>query len=56
MEELTLLQRAMRIVEQHAPALFDVHTQRGRDFIHAMQELLKEAENGQDKANANING
>ena len=38
MEELTLLQRAMRIVEQHAPALFDVHTQRGRDLYTLTKE------------------
>ena len=40
MSELTLLQRAMRIVEEHEPGLFDVHTNKGRDFIRAMSELL----------------
>ena len=48
MNDLTILQKAMRIVEQHEPGLFDVHTQKGRDFIHHMQELLKEIEHGQD--------
>ena len=40
MSELTLLQRAMRVVEEHEPSLFDVHTNKGRDFIRAMSELL----------------
>jgi hypothetical protein len=40
MSELTLLQRAMRVVEEHEPGLFDVHTNKGRDFIRAMSELL----------------
>jgi hypothetical protein len=40
MSELTLLQKAMRVVEEHEPALFDVHTNKGRDFIRAMSELL----------------
>lgn len=40
MDELTLLQRAMRIVEKHEPGLFDVNTQKGRNFIHDMQSLL----------------
>ena len=42
MNELTLLQKAMRIVEEHEPSLFDVHTNKGRDFICAMSELIKE--------------
>jgi hypothetical protein len=42
MSELTLLQKAMRIVEQHEPSLFDVHTQKGRNFIHDMHDLLEE--------------
>ena len=40
MSELTLLQKAMRVVEEHEPGLFDVHTNKGRDFIRAMSELL----------------
>jgi hypothetical protein len=44
MSELTLLQRAMRIVEEHEPGLFDVHTNKGRDFIRAMDNLLAEWE------------
>ena len=40
MSELTLLQKAMRVVEEHEPSLFDVHTNKGRDFIRAMSELL----------------
>jgi hypothetical protein len=40
MSELTLLQKAMRVVEEHEPGLFDVHTNKGRDFIHAMQKVL----------------
>jgi hypothetical protein len=47
MDELTLLQKAMRMVEKHEPGLFDVHTQRGRNFIQDMQDLLIHAENGQ---------
>jgi hypothetical protein len=42
MSELTLLQKAMRVVEQHEPSLFDVHTQKGRNFIHDMHDLLQE--------------
>lgn len=48
MNELTLLQKAMRIVEKHEPGLFDVHTQKGRNFIHDMQDLLNDAKDGQD--------
>ncbi len=44
MNELTLLQKAMRIVEEHEPSLFDVHTNKGRDFIRAMSELITEKE------------
>lgn len=44
MNELTLLQKAMRIVEEHEPSLFDVHTNKGRDFIRAMSELIAEKE------------
>jgi hypothetical protein len=44
MSELTLLQKAMRIVEEHEPSLFDVHTNKGRDFIRAMSELITEKE------------
>jgi hypothetical protein len=40
-EELTLLQQAMRIVEKHAPELFQVHSQKGRDFIHDMTKILE---------------
>jgi hypothetical protein len=40
-EELTLLQQAMRIVEKHAPELFEVYSQRGRDFIHDMTQILE---------------
>jgi hypothetical protein len=40
MSELTMLQRAMRIVEKHEPSLFNVHTQKGRDFIRDMNKLL----------------
>ena len=40
MSELTLLQKAMRVVEEHEPGLFDVHTNKGRDFIRAMSNLL----------------
>jgi hypothetical protein len=40
MNELTLLQKAMRVVEEHEPGLFDVHTNKGRDFIQAMQKVL----------------
>jgi hypothetical protein len=40
MSELTLLQKAMRVVEEHEPSLFDVHTNKGRDFIRSMSELL----------------
>jgi hypothetical protein len=40
-EELTLLQLAMRIVEKHAPELFQVHSQKGRDFIHDMTQILE---------------
>jgi len=42
MSKLTFLQKIMRIVEQHEPSLFAVHSQKGRNFIHDMQELLKE--------------
>lgn len=44
MNELTLLQKAMRIVEEHEPSLFDVHTNKGRDFIRAMSKLIEEKE------------
>ena len=44
MNELTLLQKAMRIVEEHEPSLFDVHTNKGRDFIRAMSELITQKE------------
>ena len=44
MNELTLLQKAMRIVEKHEPGLFDVHTNKGRDFIREMSELIAEKE------------
>jgi hypothetical protein len=40
-ENLTLLQQAMRIVEKHAPELFQVHSQKGRDFIHDMTKILE---------------
>ena len=40
MNELTLLQKAMRIVEKHEPSLFNVHTNKGRDFIREMWELI----------------
>lgn len=42
MNELTLLQKAMRIVEEHEPSLFDVHTNKGRDFIRAMSKIVDE--------------
>ena len=42
MSKLTFLQKVMRIVEQHEPSLFAVHTQKGRNFIHDMHDLLKE--------------
>jgi hypothetical protein len=45
MSELTLLQKAMRVVEEHEPGLFDVHTQKGRAFIQNMQKILDEHEN-----------
>lgn len=45
MSELTLLQKAMRIVEEHEPSLFDVYTNKGRDFIHAMSKVVDEYHN-----------
>ena len=44
MNELTLLQKAMRIVEEHEPSLFNLHTNKGRDFIGAMSKLIEEKE------------
>jgi|LakMenEpi03Aug12_release.lakeMendotaPanAssembly.Ray.scaffolds.fasta_scaffold6156913_1 hypothetical protein len=53
MSELTLLQKAMRVVEEHEPSLFDVHTNKGRDFIRAMHNLLAEWEKeGDDMFNS----
>jgi hypothetical protein len=58
MSKLTFLQKAMRIVEQHEPSLFAVHTQKGRNFIHDMHELLKEEgyemKTQQDDSNINL--
>jgi hypothetical protein len=42
MSELTLLQKAMRVVEEHEPSLFDVHTNKGRDFIRHMARIVDE--------------
>ena len=42
MSELTLLQKAMRVVEEHEPSLFDVHTNKGRDFIRHMSRIVDE--------------
>jgi len=45
MDELTLLQKAMRVVEEHEPGLFDVHTNKGRDFIRHMSKIVDEYDN-----------
>ena len=54
MNELTLLQKAMRIVEEHEPSLFDVHTNKGRDFIRAMSKLIKEKEQSEMQLDQDI--
>ena len=54
MNELTLLQKAMRIVEEHEPSLFDVHTNKGRDFIRAMSKLIEEKEQSEMQLDRDI--
>ena len=54
MNELTLLQKAMRIVEEHESSLFDVHTNKGRDFIRAMSKLIEEKEQSEMQLDRDI--
>ena len=54
MNELTLLQKAMRIVEEHEPSLFEVHTNKGRDFIRAMSKLIEEKEQSEMQLDRDI--
>ena len=42
MSKLTALQKAMRIVENYSPSLFQVYSQDSRDFLSEMKSCLNE--------------